>query len=172
MSGGQQPKSHRKVFVGGLNLKTTEDTFKEHFSKFGELVDAVVMSDQYTKRSRGFGFVEFSTVEQVDACQAARPHVLDGKEVETKRAIPRDKFTSPEAGQTVKKIFVGGLRDLQESDLENYFSQFAPPISVVVMKDKQTGNNRGFGFIEFEDYDIVDKIILQGEHSVNGTRIE
>jgi len=172
MSAGNGPKSQRKIFVGGLNLKTTEDTFRDHFSQFGELVDSVVMTDPYSKKSRGFGFIEYATLEEVDACQGARPHTLDGKEVETKRAVPRDKFSSPDAGQSVKKIFVGGLKELEESDLETYFAQFGSVASVSVMTDKATGKKRGFGFIEFEDYDIVDRIILKGEHHVNGTRIE
>ena len=73
---GSEPKSMRKLFVGGLNLRTTEETFREHFSQFGELVDCVVMTDPYTKKSRGFGFIEYSTSEEVDACQTARPHVI------------------------------------------------------------------------------------------------
>jgi len=172
MAGKQEPKTQRKIFVGGLNLKTTEDSFREYFSKFGELVDSVVMSDPYTKKSRGFGFLEYATTEQVEACQAARPHVVDGKEVESKRAVPRDKFTNEGAGQSVKKIFVGGLRDLEENDLQEYFTQFGTPTSVAVLTDKATGKKRGFGFIEFDDYDTVDRIVLQGEHNVNGTRIE
>ena len=153
-------------------MKTTEDSFREYFSKFGELVDSVVMSDPYTKKSRGFGFLEYATTEQVEACQAARPHIVDGKEVESKRAVPRDKFTNEGAGQSVKKIFVGGLRDLEENDLQEYFTQFGTPTSVAVLTDKATGKKRGFGFIEFDDYDTVDRIVLQGEHNVNGTRIE
>ena len=172
MAGKQEPKTQRKIFVGGLNLKTTEDSFREYFSKFGELVDSVVMSDPYTKKSRGFGFLEYATTEQVEACQAARPHIVDGKEVESKRAVPRDKFTNEGAGQSVKKIFVGGLRDLEENDLQEYFTQFGTPTSVAVLTDKATGKKRGFGFIEFDDYDTVDRIVLQGEHNVNGTRIE
>jgi len=168
-----QPKSQRKLFVGGLNLKTTEDTFKDYFSHFGELVDSVVMIDAYTKKSRGFGFVEYATLEQVDACQQARPHVIDGKEVETKRAVPRDKFANADAGQSVKKVFVGGLKqETEDSDLQEYFSQFGNVVEANVMREKETGKNRGFGFVEFEDYDIVDKVILHGEHRVCDKRVD
>jgi len=43
----------------------------------------------FSCRSRGFGFVVYSRVSMVDAAQAARPHVIDGREVETKRAVPK-----------------------------------------------------------------------------------
>ena len=54
---------------------------------------------------------------------ANRPHVIDGREVEAKRAIPRDESGRMENNVTVKKIFIGGIKDeVQESDLQNYFS--------------------------------------------------
>lgn len=48
------------------------------------------MRDPNTKRSRGFGFVTFEKSSQLDAAQAARPHIIDNREVEPKRAVPRD----------------------------------------------------------------------------------
>ena len=91
MAAKEEPKTQWKIFVGGLNLQTTKDSFRKYFSEFGELVDSMVMVDPHTKKSRGFGFLEFASRAQVDACQAARPHIVDGKVVETKRAVPRDK---------------------------------------------------------------------------------
>ena len=41
-------------------------------------------------RSRGFGFVIYKTAAMVDAAQAARPHVVDGRSVDTKRALPKE----------------------------------------------------------------------------------
>ena len=45
-------------------------------------------------RSRGFGFVVFATTAMLDAAQAARPHTIDNREVDTKRAMPRGVMPS------------------------------------------------------------------------------
>jgi len=47
---GNADRSHRKVFIGGLNYNSTEESLKSHFSKFGELVDVVVMKFPDTQR--------------------------------------------------------------------------------------------------------------------------
>jgi len=41
-------------------------------------------------RSRGFGFITYKEMEMVDEAQKARPHSIDGKDVEVKRAMPRE----------------------------------------------------------------------------------
>ena len=86
----EEPEQFRKLFIGGLDYKTTEDTLRSHFDQWGEIVDCVVMRDPQSKRSRGFGFITYSKASMVDAAQASRPHKVDGREVEPKRAVPRE----------------------------------------------------------------------------------
>ena len=69
------------MFIGGLHLSTEVETLKDYFTKWGSIIDAVVMTDGATKRSRGFGFVTYSSSQAVDDCLAAKPHVIDGKDV-------------------------------------------------------------------------------------------
>jgi hypothetical protein len=48
-----------KIFVGGLSPVTTVDNLRAHFGKYGEIVDAAVILEPATRKSRGFGYVEF-----------------------------------------------------------------------------------------------------------------
>ncbi|XP_066982587.1 uncharacterized protein [Macrobrachium rosenbergii] len=173
------PIHMRKVFVGGIDYTTTDESLKEHFSTWGEVVDAVVMKDPATNRSRGFGFVTFMNPDHVDAVQRARPHKVDGRLVETKRALPRNDTNTailptgnhPDATHT--RIFIGGLpQDVKEDDLESYFKHFGRVTCVNIMYDKTSGRHRGFAFVDFNDYDPVDKVLLTRNHSIKGRPID
>lgn len=79
-----------KVFVGGLRNVTRED-LSVYFSKYGTLVDSVVMIDRDTGKERGFGFVEYDTWEPVEeVMRDYETHQFGGKWVEVKRAMPKD----------------------------------------------------------------------------------
>ncbi|XP_054725884.1 ribonucleoprotein RB97D [Anastrepha obliqua] len=157
----------RKLFIGGLAPHTTEASLKEFYGKWGTVVDAVVMRDPTTKRSRGFGFITYTRACSVDEAQKNRPHVIDSKTVDPKRALPRPEREARETNISVKKLFVGGLKDNHdEQSLEEYFTKFGNVISVKILTDKTTGKRRGFAFIEYDDYDSVDKAILQKVHTI------
>ncbi|KAM3916608.1 heterogeneous nuclear ribonucleoprotein A3 isoform 1-T1 [Leptodactylus fuscus] len=169
----KEPEQLRKLFIGGLSFETTDDSLREHFEQWGKLTDCVVMRDPQTKRSRGFGFVTYSCVEEVDAAMAARPHKVDGRVVEPKRAVSREDSVRPGAHLTVKKIFVGGIKeDTEEYHLRDYFETYGKIETIEVMEDRQSGKKRGFAFVTFDDHDTVDKIVVQKYHTINGHNCE
>ncbi|KAG5851785.1 hypothetical protein ANANG_G00055470 [Anguilla anguilla] len=162
-----------KLFVGGLNVQTTNEGLRQHFEQYGQLTDCVVVQNQQLQRSRCFGFVTYSTEQEADAAMAARPHTVDGHGVEVKRAVAREDAGRPEAHAKVKKIFVGGLKDdIEDEHLHDYFSQYGAIEKAEVISDKQTGKKRGFGFVYFEDNDSADKAVVLKFHTVNGHKVE
>ncbi|KAM5317524.1 LOW QUALITY PROTEIN: heterogeneous nuclear ribonucleoprotein A3-like [Glossophaga mutica] len=165
----KEPELLRKLFIGGLSFETTDDRLREHLEKWGTLTDCVVMRDPHTKRSRGSGFVTYSCVEEVDAARCARPHKVDGRVVEPKRAVSREDSVKPGAHLTVKKIFVGGIKeDTEEYELRDYFEKYGKIETTGVTEDRQSGKKRGFAFVTFDDHDTVDKIVVQKYHTIDG----
>ena len=72
-----------KLFVGSLPWSINNDSLRELFAQYGEIVEAIVITDRETGRSKGFGFVTFATEE---AAQAAVQQ-LNEKEIEGRKII-------------------------------------------------------------------------------------
>lgn len=53
----------KKIFVGNLSWKATEEILKPLFEAYGKVVSIKIISDQYTGKSKGFGFVEMDTAD-------------------------------------------------------------------------------------------------------------
>ncbi len=67
-----------KLYVGNLPYSTTSESLKELFAAAGEVTDAIVISDKFSGRSKGFGFV---TMKDEAAAEKAIKE-MDGKEVD------------------------------------------------------------------------------------------
>eukprot|EP01018_Ginkgo_biloba_P022949 Gb_30439 [translate_table: standard] len=81
LSGGGQfgDTTYTKVFVGGLAWETKRETMRRYFEQFGEILEAVVITDKNTGRSKGYGFVTFREAEAARrACVDAAP-IIDGR---------------------------------------------------------------------------------------------
>ncbi|TMW97287.1 hypothetical protein EJD97_005859 [Solanum chilense] len=66
-----------KLFVGGLSWGTDDQSLKEAFTSFGDVVDAKVIIDRDSGRSRGFGFVNFSDED----CAKEAMNAMDGQQL-------------------------------------------------------------------------------------------
>jgi cold-inducible RNA-binding protein len=77
----------KKLFVGGLSWGTTDEGLHGAFSRFGEIVEAKVITDRETGRSRGFGFVTFANDEgAVTAINEMNGTELDGRTIKVNEA--------------------------------------------------------------------------------------
>ena len=79
-----------KLFIGGVSWQTTEEGLAAYFKQFGELIDVALMKNKHTGQPRGFGFVKYRDSSVVDLV-LAQDHLLDGRTVDVKRAVPREK---------------------------------------------------------------------------------
>lgn len=168
-------ESLRKLFLGGLDReKTLEPQLQEYFGQYGEVVDCVVIKDSTTQNSKGFGFVTMASIDETDNVlldkDGDEPHVINKKKVEVKRAIPRGRDILPDP---IKKLFVAGFRDanLTEDDLKNYFCDKCTVEKVHLVKDKETGRSKGFGFVELSNRHMVDKAAIVENHEINGIKV-
>ncbi|KAF5479351.1 hypothetical protein F2P56_000183 [Juglans regia] len=103
--------TYTKVFVGGLAWETQKETMKKYFEQFGEILEAVVITDKATGRSKGYGFVTFREPEAaMRACVDASP-VIDGRRANCNLAslgVQRSKPSTPKNGGTGRNFRVMG----------------------------------------------------------------
>lgn len=113
--------------------------------------------------SRGFGFITVEDFYKADSILKNQPHIIKGKRMECKLAIPKDminKNQQPEDHYKKKpikdisfyyrKLFVGGLPMLmKESDIMKYFQRFGEVEKCIIKKDEITGKSRGKVYIKF-----------------------
>ncbi|XP_054262038.1 RNA-binding protein Musashi homolog 2-like isoform X3 [Macrosteles quadrilineatus] len=159
-----------KLFVGGLSWQTSPDKLKEYFGMFGTVTDVLIMKDPLTQRSRGFGFITFSDPETVEKVLKVPIHTLDGKKIDPKHATPKNR---PKQSNRTKKIFVGGVsQDTSSEEVKAYFSQFGKVEETVMLMDQQTKRHRGFGFVTFENEDVVDRICEIHFHTIKNKKVE
>lgn len=107
LSGHQNPRKHvilppphifssrgivSKLFVGGLSFYTTEETLSEAFGQFGQVIEAKIIMDRVSDRSKGFGFITYASEDEAEnALTEMNGKILNGRVifVDTAKARPR-----------------------------------------------------------------------------------
>jgi RNA-binding protein Musashi len=152
----------RKLFVGGLDVKTTEETLKDYFTQWGELVDIVLMLHPNTNKSRGFAFITFEDIESARNTLLKKDHMIDAKAVEVKKAKPKELIEN--------KIFIRGLATTTTTeDVRNCFAEFCEENGggeirdVLLLKEKHCARIRPYGFITVDSVETAGKICRKGE---------
>jgi nucleolin len=163
---GEQKDVTPNLFVGNLSFNVDEEWLSREFEEFGQLKGVRVITDRDSGRSKGFGYVEFEDASSgLAAFEAKNGAELDGRPLRVDFSIPRPERG---AGQTPQQrssdraarfgdvpkepsanLFVGNLSfDADESAVTEAFEEYGSIKGVRLITDKDTGNFKGFGYVE------------------------
>ncbi|MGA2468671.1 MAG: RNA-binding protein [Thermodesulfobacteriota bacterium] len=95
------------IYVGNLSYNATEETVRQAFESFGQVISASIIKDKYTGQSRGFGFVEM--VEQAQAQAAIKS--LNGKELLGKQMSVNEARPRTDQGRQGGRMDSSGRRN-------------------------------------------------------------
>ena len=85
-----------KIYVGNLSFSTTEEQLREKFVEYGEVEELTIVTDRYTGRPRGFGFVTMPDSGQAKAAiEALNSMELDGRMLNVNEARPPSDAGGP-----------------------------------------------------------------------------
>jgi RNA recognition motif-containing protein len=78
-----------RLFVGSLPWETTSEDLETLFSRFGSVVDVVVIKDKQSGKSKGFGFVEMATREEAEAAAKFNGYEFKNRALVVNIAAPK-----------------------------------------------------------------------------------
>lgn len=155
------------VYAGNLDPQVTEELLWELFVQAGPVVNVYVPKDRVTNLHQGYGFVEFRSEEDADyAIKILNMIKLYGKPIRVNKASQDKKSLDVGAN-----LFIGNLDpDVDEKLLYDTFSAFGVIVTnPKIMRDPETGNSRGFGFISYDSFETSDAAIeaMNGQYLCN-----
>lgn len=176
-----------KLFVGNLPFNVDSGELAELFGQAGNVEVVEVIYDKLTGRSRGFGFVTMSTVEEVEAAQQQfNGYELEGRPLRVNSGPPPPKdensFRGARSGGSFEgssrgggsydssnRVYVGNLAwGVDDLALQDLFSGQGKVMEAKVVYDRESGRSRGFGFVTYSSSEEVNNAI----ESLNGADLE
>lgn len=159
-----------RLFVGNLPPRLCFPELEDLFTPFGTILSAELMTDPTTGRSRGFGFVEMESMDAAHAAMTALEGLtLEGQTLKVNEAnrsrdlvAPRGGRERPAPAHTERtasssgrargmRLFVGNLPyTATAAELTTLFTEVGKVNTVNLITDRNTGQSKGFAFVEME----------------------
>ena len=90
-----------KLYVGNLSYATTEDTLRDAFSNYGDVISVRIMKDRFTEQSKGFAFVEMGTdIQGERGIGGMNGKSVDGRRIRVSLAVDKPKKEGHEGGSS------------------------------------------------------------------------
>mmetsp|Transcript_18914 Transcript_18914/g.19034 ORF Transcript_18914/g.19034 Transcript_18914/m.19034 type:complete len:437 (-) Transcript_18914:383-1693(-) len=152
------------LIINYLPQDINDNALRSLFAECGEIAQAKVVRDKMTKKSLGFGFVKF--IDEEDAQSAIMQ--MNGFPIGHKK-LKVSLARTPSDDIRNCKLYVTNLpRVYTEYDVANLFSQFGDIIECRVLKDKQSGANKGVAFVQFNVRGEANRALSLHGHRVEG----
>lgn len=133
----------KRLFIGSLSWHTTEQTLLDAFSNFG--AENIILPRDEQNRSKGFAFVDVADDQFQEAIQSMNGKEIDGRTIVVNEARPIEDRQA----RSGKKLYVGKLSpQTDEESLRQAFAAAGTVTSIAIITDRETGQRRGFGFVE------------------------
>ncbi|KAL5206041.1 hypothetical protein ABZP36_034250 [Zizania latifolia] len=158
-----EPPEEAKVYVGNLPYDIDSEQLAQLFDQAGTVEVSEVIYNRETDRSRGFGFVTMSTVEEAEkAVEMFHRYDVNGRLLSVNKAAPRGSRVerAPRQFGPSFRIYVGNLPwQVDDSKLVELFSEHGKVVDARVVYDRETGRSRGFGFVTMATQEELDDAI-------------
>lgn len=172
----------RKLFVRGLGWETTSDSLRAIFSAYGDLEEAVVITDKSTGRSKGYGFVTFRHADSAVLALKEPSKKIDGRITVTQLAAAgaaggpsggaAGSGGGPVADVSLRKIFVGNVpADMPSERLLAHFASYGEIEEGPLGFDKQTGKFRGFALFVYKTPEGAQASLVDSVKVIDGHQL-
>jgi len=172
---GDQAKQFKNVFIKNFGESLSIEKLEEMFGEFGTITSVIVMEDEQTKKSKGFGFVAFEAHEAAEAAvEKYNGHEIDGRKIVVCRAQKKaeramelkSKFEAQKMERITRyqgvNLYIKNLEDgIDDERLRQEFSAYGTITSAKVMKDDDKSQSKGFGFVCFSSPDEATKAVTE-----------
>ncbi|CAF1220240.1 unnamed protein product [Adineta steineri] len=150
----------RQLFIGNL-CNVPIESLRPYCEKYGTILDLSLNRDKDNNVYHCFAFLTFQSSSSVIQFMSKRPHLINGEEVFVKRALSRTTATIPERLVVTNRLVVIDSTRYDRRILRNYFQKLGH------IKNFDYENGR----IDYDDYDVVDRILVARPHYIHDEEV-
>ena len=170
-----------ELFVNNLSYKTTDESLKNYFSKYGEVESTKIVYDKETGRPKGVGFCKFC--DSSSAAKALEDNdnlFLDGRPIAVSYSndkkgsakVRKSKFQGNKEYSGEKfSIFIGNLSfKTNEDGIKNLFEDCGNIIDIRIAK-RPDGHPRGFAHVDFDNKEAMENALEKTGYLLDGRKL-